>query len=104
MNAFDHVVLLLSFVYALALTYLLSRIGALFVARERVRFSGLLALAMGAPIMLVYANRLGLWDLRDLKGWDLLSITTQFAFSVLVYFICILVGPEAAEIDMEAFY
>jgi len=104
MNAFDHVVLLLSFVYALALTHLLSRIGALFVARERVHFSGLLALAMGVAVMLVYSNWLGLWDLRGLKGWDLLSITTQFAFSVLVYFICILVGPETGETDMEAFY
>jgi len=106
MNAFDHVVLLLSFVYALALTHLLSRIGALFVARERVKFSGPLALAMGVVIMLVYANWLGVWDLRGMKGWDLLSISTQFAFSVLVYFICILVGPEAGEgeIDMEAFY
>jgi hypothetical protein len=106
MNAFDHVILLLSFVYALALTHLLSRIGALFVARQRVKFSGPLALAMGVAIMLVYANWLGLWDLRDMKSWDLLSITTQFTFSVLVYFICILIGPEAGEgeIDMEAFY
>jgi hypothetical protein len=106
MGAFDHVVVLLSFVYALALTHLLSRIGALFVARERVRFSGLLALEMGVAIMLVYSNWLGLWDLRAMKGWDLLSITTQFVFSVMVYFICILVGPEAGEgeIDMEAFY
>jgi hypothetical protein len=104
MNAFDHVILLLSFVYALALTHLLSRIGALFGARQRVKFSGPLALAMGVAIMLVYANWLGLWDLRGMKSWDLLSITTQFVFAVGVYLICILVGPEAGEVDMDAFY
>ena len=106
MNAFDHVILLLSFVYALALTHLLSRIGALFVARERVKFSGPLALAMGVAIILVYANWLGLWDLRGVNGWDLFSITTQFVFAILIYFICILVGPETTEgeIDLEAFY
>ena len=43
MSAFGHVTALLSFVYALALTHLLARIAELFVARDRVKFSGLLA-------------------------------------------------------------
>jgi hypothetical protein len=40
MAAFEHVLALLSFVYALALTHLLARIVALFDARARVKFSG----------------------------------------------------------------
>src|SRR2546426_12807036 len=69
-SAFEHVLLLLSFVYALALTHLLSRIGSLLLARARVTFSGLLALDMANAILLVFANWLSLWDIRGLREWD----------------------------------
>jgi hypothetical protein len=107
MGAFDHVLVLLSFVYALALTHLLSRIGALILGRERVRFSGLLAICMAIAILMVFANWLSLWDLRGMHDWDLFSVTMQFAFAVAIYFVCALAAPEAGgeeRIDMEAFY
>jgi hypothetical protein len=107
MGAFDHVLVLLSFVYALALTHLLSRIGALMLARERVRLSGLLAICMANAILMVFANWLSLWDIRGMREWDLFSVTTQFAFAVAIYFVCALAAPEAGDgdvIDMEAFY
>ena len=107
MSAFDHVVLLLSFVYALALTHLLSRIGALLLARERVRFSWLLALAMLNAIVLVFSNWLSLWDVRGLREWGLFSITSQFAFAVGLFFVCAVAAPEVERdgaIDMETFY
>ena len=106
MAAFEHVVLLLSFVYALALTHLLSRIGALLIARARVRFSGLLALAMANAIVLVYSDWLSLWDLRGIKSWDIASVTLQFVFAIMAYFMCSLAAPEGGEgeIDMEDFY
>jgi hypothetical protein len=107
MAAYDHVILLLSFVFALALTHLLSRIAALIVSRERVRFSGLLTLAMLNAVALVYTNWLQLWDIRGMRQWDLFSITALFAFAVTIYFVCALAAPEFSaegEIDMEAFY
>ncbi|MBV9331361.1 MAG: hypothetical protein JOZ55_07395 [Alphaproteobacteria bacterium] len=107
MSAFDHVILLLSFVYALALTHLLSRIGALLNARERVRFSGLQALAMLNAIGFVYANWLAIWDMRSVTQWDLLNITTNFALAVIQYFLCSSAAPEIGDegaIDLEAFY
>ena len=64
MTAFEHVTALFSFVYALALTHLLARIAELIVARDRVKFSGLLALGMINAILVVFANWLSLWD-RD---------------------------------------
>ena len=73
MTAFEHVTALLSFVYALALTHLLARIAELIVARERVKFSGLLALGMANAILLVFADWLSLWDLRSIKSRDLAS-------------------------------
>ena len=51
MTAFEHVTALLSFVYALGLTHLLVRIAELIVARERIKFSGLLALGMANAIL-----------------------------------------------------
>ena len=107
MGAFDHVVVLLSFIYALALTHLLSRIAGLLLARERVKFSGLLALCAANAIALVFANWLSLWDVRGVREWDIVTIVTQFAFAVTLYFVCAMAAPESTDegpIDMEAFY
>ena len=60
MSAFEHVTALLSFVYALALTHLLARIAELIVTRERVKFSGLLALGMVNAVLMVFVNWLSL--------------------------------------------
>jgi hypothetical protein len=107
MSAFEHVTALLSFVYALALTHLLARIAELIVARDRVRFSGLLALAMANAVLLVFANWLSIWDLHSVNSWDLLTITFQFLFAVSIYFLCVLAGPKAPSegpIDLEEFF
>jgi hypothetical protein len=107
MSAFEHVTALLSFVYALALTHLLARIGELIVVRERVRFSGLLAMGMVNAIVLVFVNWLSLWDLRAMTNWDLTSIVTQFLVAVAMYVMCALAGPKArdeGEINLEHFF
>ena len=107
MSAFEHVTALLSFVYALALTHLLARIAELIVARERVKFSGLLALGMVNAVLIVFVNWLSLWDLRSVTNWDLASIAIQFLFAVSVYVICALVGPKMPDdgtIDLEVFF
>ena len=97
MTAFEHVTTLFSFVYALALTHLLARIAELIVARDRVKFSGLLALGMLNAILVVFANWLSLWDLHVITSWNLASITVQFLFAVNVFLICVLVGPKARD-------
>lgn len=108
MNAFEHVSLLLSFVYALALTHLLSRIGVLLTVRKRTKFSGLLALMMFNCILLVFFNWLALWDLRTLRAWDISTITVQFAQGIVLFGLCSLAAPEVTdegtEIDLEGFY
>ncbi|PZR76913.1 MAG: hypothetical protein DLM73_01105 [Chthoniobacterales bacterium] len=107
MTAFEHVTALFSFVYALALTHLLARIAELVVARDRVRFSGLLALGMVNAILLVFCNWLSIWDLHVITTWTLGSITIQFLFAINVFLICVLVGPKAHDegpIDLEDFY
>jgi hypothetical protein len=107
MSAFEHVTALLSFVYALALTHLLARIAELIVERDRVKFSGLLALGMTNAILLVFADWLSLWDLRSIKSWDLASITIQFLVAISVFLSCVLVGPKTHDegpIDLEDFF
>src|SRR5213075_369012 len=107
MSAFEHVTALLSFVYALALTHLLARIAELVIARERVRFSGLLAIGMVNAVLSVFTNWLSLWDLRSITNWDLASIGIQFLFAVSIYVICVLVGPKTPDegtIDLEDFF
>lgn len=107
MTAFEHVTALLSFVYALALTHLLARIAELVVARERVRFSGLLALGMVNAVLVVFANWLSLWDLHVITSWTLGSISVQFLFAINVFLICVLVGPKTHDegpIDLEDFF
>ena len=107
MSAFEHVTALLSFVYALAVTHLLARIAELVVARDRVRFSGLLAVGMANAVVLVFANWLSIWDLRSVKTWDLGTISVQFLFAVAVYMTCVLVGPKTPDdgtLDLEDFF
>lgn len=107
MDAFDHILVLLSFVFALALTHLLSRVGGLIVARKRVLSSGLLALAIVNAVALVFQNWLLLWTLRSWQNIDLLSVVILFVFSVTLYFICAVAAPESpveGPIDLESFY
>jgi hypothetical protein len=107
MAAFDHVAILLSFVYALALTHVLSRMAGLLFARERLRFSGLLLLWMINAIILIFENWLSLWDSHGLRTWTLYSIVMQFLFAVAQYFLCAMAAPDypaEGRIDMPAMY
>ena len=107
MGAFDHVLVLLSFVFALALTHLLSRVGGLVVARKRVRFSPLLALAIVNAVAFVFENWLMLWTVRGWQHIGLVGVAVLFAFSLTMYFICAVAAPEVSDegpIDLEAFY
>lgn len=107
MSAFDFVLILLSFVYALAIAVVLQSAGRLIIERRRVRFSGLLALAMTNAVVTVFICWLAMWDYRDTQGITLYDVTIFFISSVLIYLYCVAVSPEpeaAGEIDMEAFF
>jgi hypothetical protein len=107
MSAYDHVTLLLSFVYALALTHLLSRAGSLLLARKRVRFSPLQSLMMINAVTTVFLNWLMVWDFHGMKSWGIASIVISFLFAVANYAICATAAPEPTEhgaIDLDAFY
>ena len=85
---FEHVTILLSFVFALALTHLLSSATELAIAGKRVRFSGLYALwAVNAAILLI-TNWMAIWGLTAVKRWTAPEVALQSLSAIMQYFTC----------------
>jgi hypothetical protein len=61
---FQHVIVLVSFIFAIALTHVFSSASQLLLARDRVRFSAILAVSMVNAALGVIINWLGLWELQ----------------------------------------
>jgi len=104
---FEHTAMLLSFVYALALTHLLSSVTNLILDREQVRFSGLHATWMLIAFLLVFVNWLQIWPLRAIHHWSLFDVSLLFAMAVVQYFTCSLVSIKVERgepVDMVAFH
>jgi len=104
---FQHVTVLVSFIFAIALTHVFSSASQLILARERVRFSWLLSVSMLNAALGVIINWLGLWDLQNLKHWSLGEVLLQLGWVVPNYFSCSLVAMPVSEngpLDMPAFF
>ncbi len=104
---FEHVTVLLSFVFALALTHLLSSATELIAARDRLRFSGRLALWMVNAVVGLLVNWLGFWGLSAVKRWTVGEIILQFGAAVIQYFTCSLASMRVTAgetVDMTAFF
>jgi hypothetical protein len=107
MTAFEHVILLLSFVYALALTHLLSCMAALIRAGSQVRFSWFLSAWMLNALIVILANWLSFFDLRSAPGWNIATILFVLAIAIANYLQAALVCmhvPEEGAVDMVAFH
>jgi hypothetical protein len=85
---FEHVTILLSFVYAVALTHLLSSATELLIAGKRVRFSGIYALWALNALFVLLINWVSLWGLAALKHWTVAEVVIQFLSAVTQYFTC----------------
>jgi hypothetical protein len=104
---FEHVTILLSFVYAIALTHLLSTTTELVLARKRVRFSGRYAAWMFNTVLLLLNNWIALWGLSGLKHWTVAEVAIQFSSAIVQYFTCSTFRvPEGGDdlIDLPALY
>lgn len=104
---FEHVTILLSFVFAFALTHLLSSATELILARARVRFSGLHALWMFNALLSLLVNWLSLWGLIVIRHWSVAEVVLQFAAAIIQYFTCstLSIRPQEDEIiDVPALY
>src|ERR1700751_4334092 len=104
---FQHVTVLVSFIFAIALTHVFSSASQLILARERVRFSWVLSVSMLNAALGVIINWLSLWQLGNLKHWTLGEVLLQLGWVVPNYFSCSLVAmpcPETGPLDMPAFF
>jgi hypothetical protein len=104
---FQHVTVLVSFIFAIALTHVFSSASQLLLARDRVRFSALLTVSMVNAALGVIINWLGLWDLQNLKHWSLGEVLLQLGWVVPNYFSCSLVAmpvSESGPLDMSGFF
>jgi hypothetical protein len=91
--AYRHVLTLMGFVFGFGLAQLLTRLGALTIARRRVRFSGLSCASVAAAAMLVYFEWLALWDLRDQTDWNVALIGVSFVFALSITFVSTIAAP-----------
>jgi len=104
---FEHVTILLSIIFALAMTHILASATELVWERHRVRFSGLHAVWMANALLGLLCYWLSIWDLTTVKRWTGFEIVLQFLPAIVQYFACSLLSirREGDEImDMKAFY
>ena len=102
---FQHVTVLVSFIFALALTHVFSSASNLIIERDRIRFSALLAVTMLNAALGIIINWLFLFQLHSIIRWSLSEVLLQLAWVVPQYFTASLVAmPRGKELDMVAFY
>ena len=107
MHAYEFILILLSFVYAAAVTHLLSTAGEIIIASKRVQFSWFNAGWMLAALLFTCAWWIGLWDLHTMRIWDIGSIAFYFSIAAGIYLQARLVSPripEKGEIDLQQFH
>lgn len=107
MRAFDYIIMLLSFVYALAIAHLLATIAELIRARRRVRFSWLNAAWMLVGLLTAVAWWIGMWDMRAIPAWSTALISFLFVTAFVIYLQIRLVCPDVpkeGEIDLTGFH
>jgi hypothetical protein len=107
MGAFEHVISLLSFVYAIAIAHLLTTVARLIGSRERVRFSWFHAYWMFNALLVLVVDWVSFWNMHRIPSWTMASIAIVLVQSFVDYMQAALVCPEIpaeGEIDLVAFH
>lgn len=107
MHAFDYISVLLSFVYAAAVTHILATAGDIAISFSRIRFSWLNAGWMLASLFAVAAWWIGVWDMRTLGVWTMPTVGFLFAVACLMYVEVRLVCPRINDneiVDLDSFH
>ena len=92
MHAFDFILVLFSFVYAAAITHLLSTAGEIIIAAKRIRLSWFNAGWMLVGLLFACAWWIGLWDLHAVTYWDIGSVAFYFSVAAGIYVVSVLFG------------
>ena len=89
---FEHVTILLSIIFALAMTHILASATELVWERNKVRFYGLHALWMVNALLGLLCYWLEVWELAAVKHWTGFEIVLQFLPAIVQYFACSLLS------------
>lgn len=107
MRAFDFVMTLYSFVYALGVAQILTTVGDMIRAGNRIRFSWLNAGWMLNILLAIVAWWLSLWDLSADVSWPMLNVLVFFVVACLLYVLARMVSaPIATEgvVDLQRYH
>jgi len=107
MRAFDFVMTLYSFVYALAVAEILSTVGDMIRAGRRVRFSWLNAGWMLNILLAIVAWWLSLWDLRSETTWPMPTVLVFFGVACILYVLARMVSapiPSEGPVDLQLYH
>jgi hypothetical protein len=107
MHAYDFILVLFSFVYAAAITHILSTAGEIIIASKRVRLSWFHAGWMCAALLFTCAWWIGLWDLHSVAVWGVGPVAFYFSVAAGIYLNARLVAPRIPEqgaVDLQAFH
>ena len=107
MRAFDFVITLYSFVYALGIAQILATVGDIVRAGKRVRFSWVTAGWMLNVLLAIVAWWISLWDLRTATSWTMPTVLIFFVVACLLYLLARLVSPpipQEGPVDLVAYH
>jgi len=107
MRAFDFIMTLYSFVYALGVAQILSAVGDTIRAWNRLRFSWLNAGWMLTILLAIVAWWLSLWDLKAEAYWPMATVLMFFAVACLLYVLARMVSapiPEEGPVDLQRYH
>lgn len=107
MRAFDFVMTLYSFVYALGVAQILTTVGDMIRAGKRLRFSWLNAGWMLNILLAIVAWWLSLWDLRTDTSWPMVNVLVFFGVACLLYVLARMVSapiPAEGVVDLQRYH
>ena len=107
MHAFDYLVMLYSFVFAMAIAHVLATIGDMVVASRRLTFSWLNLGWVLVVLLAIIAWWLGIWDLRGQDSWPTATIAFFFGAASGLYVLARIACPHipaGGEIDLRQFH
>ena len=107
MGAFEHVISLLSFVYALAIAHLLTTVARIIGAQERVKLSWFHAYWMLNALFVLVIDWVSYWDMHNIPNWTIASLAIVLLQAFADYMQAALVCPEIPEhgtVDLVEFH
>jgi hypothetical protein len=107
MHAFDFILILFSFVYAAAVTQVLSSTGDIVIEAKRIKLSMINAGWMLVSLLAICSWWISFWDMRAITIWSVADIGFEFAAAAAFYVLARMVSPRiptVGDLDLQRFH